>query len=231
MASLASAEEQPEIHIYSNGDIHLTKAELFSKHALNLYTIRAWNLKWLVPIELGYTKLESAYGVKIDAGELKEGDSLEIKGKFIITKSHEFKIEPTLILDLSIKTREPSVSQPTPVIIQTPQATGEIIPPPSSPSINKGGGEGVGLSSSPQNTTSKLKLTMTLKPGFWGGQVKTLQKFLKKQGYFPKEEPTSRYFGDLTKKALSDFQTANALEATGTLGPKTRALINSLIGQ
>jgi len=77
--------------------------------------------------------------------------------------------------------------------------------------------------------TKPGKLTMTLKPGYWGGQVKILQEFLKKEGYFPKSESTSRYFGLATKSALVEFQKANALEAVGALGPKTRALINSLL--
>lgn len=205
--SPASAQSSgQEIHILQDGQIHLVGAELVSKHALNLYTVRSWSIKWLVPVELGDAKLESAYGAKIDAYELKEGDYLEIKGKFIITKSYEFKIEPTLIRDLSIKTGMPPTA---------PTSLPQIASPTSNLPL----------------PTSKLKLTMTLKHGFWGGQVKILQEFLKKEGHFPKSEPTSRYFGPATKKALSDFQTANALEATGALGPKTRALINSLLAQ
>ena len=77
--------------------------------------------------------------------------------------------------------------------------------------------------------TPTQALTMTLKLNYRGGQVKILQDFLKKQGFLATSEKTTGVFGPLTQKALAEFQKANALEAIGTLGPKTRALINSLL--
>jgi len=202
-----------EIHIYPNGEIHLIGAEIFRKHANNFFTLKSWDIKWTMPIDLTDTKIkiESAYGVPIELSEILEGHLLEIKGK---TKYQNFEhsIDPILIKDLSIKKGELLPPPPIPPVpISAPVPT--PMPAPTTSSINSG------------------KLTMTLKPGYWGGQVKILQEFLKKQGYFPKSESTSRYFGPATKSALMEFQKANALEAAGTLGPKTRVLINSLLGQ
>lgn len=213
LASAAAYAEAPaqEIHILPDGQIRLVGAELFSRHTSNLYTVKSWDMKWVVPIDPTdpYIKFESAQGAKISPSDILEKHFLEIHGKLSFDKSsNAYQILPTLIRDLSIKTGEPVITP-----IPTPQ------PPP--------------VISSPTNLspTSQLKLTMTLKPGYWGRQVKILQEFLKKQGYFPKDEPTSRYFGPMTMEALAEFQRANALEAVGTLGPKTRTLINSLLGQ
>src|SRR3989338_6174441 len=84
-----------------------------------------------------------------------------------------------------------------------------------------------GESSFKNQPTPTQALTMTLKLNYRGGQVKILQDFLKKQGFLATSEKTTGVFGPLTQKALAEFQKANALEAIGTLGPKTRALINS----
>ncbi|OHB03577.1 MAG: hypothetical protein A3B03_02535 [Candidatus Zambryskibacteria bacterium RIFCSPLOWO2_01_FULL_42_41] len=203
-----------EIHILPDGQARLVNAELFLRHTANLYTVKSWDMKWVVPIDLNdpYIKFESAYGVKIFPSDVLEKHILEIAGKLSFDKStNAYQILPTLVRDLSIKTGEP----PVPAVAQQPQNT--ISQPTPTPP--------------PPTNLSVGKLTMTLKLGYWGGQVKILQDFLKKQGYFPKDEPTSRYFGSLTKNALAEFQKANALEAVGALGPKTRALINSLLGQ
>ena len=187
------------------------------KHSSNLYTVGIWDRKWLVPLE-DTTKFESAYGAEIKPGELAEKHLLEVKGKLIYSASENAhnQISPTLIKDLSIKTGEPLPAPPPPplasVIAPVPLPAPAPIPAPT-PKISNG------------------KLTMTLKLGYWGGQVKILQEFLKQQGYFPQAETTSRYFGPLTKNSLIEFQKANALEAVGTLGPKTRGLINSLLSQ
>lgn len=203
-----------EIHILPDGQVRLVGAELFLRHTSNLYTLKSWGMKWVVPIDPidPYIKFESAYGAKISPTEVLEKHILEIVGKLSFDKSsNAYQILPTLIRDLSIKTGEPTIPTPAPAPIPAPQ------PPPAI--------------SSPTNPspTSQFKLTMTLKLGYWGGQVKILQEFLKKHGHFPQSEPTSRYFGQMTRDALMEFQKANALEAVGTLGPKTRALINSLL--
>src|SRR3989338_2930021 len=202
-----------EVHIYPDGSIRLVNAELFREHAVNLFTVKAWGYKWLVPIDPNKTiRLESAYGTEIQLTELEEGHLLEIKGRQESVNVLDHQIIPALIRDFSIKTGEPpfpsvapSEGGDTTATLKATQDTAQSV------------------------TTQKGALTMTLKRGYWGGQIKILQEFLKKQGYFPKSEPTSSYFGPATKKALMEFQKANALEAVGTLGPKTRALINSLL--
>ena len=208
--SSKAAETVKELHIYTNEDVHLIGASLVHKHSSNLYTVGIWDRKWLVPLEKDSTKFESAYGAEIKLEELAEGHLLEIKGKLIYSASERAynQISPKLIKDLNITTPPPLASIIAPVPLPAPVPI---------------------LAQTPKTSTEKL--TMTLKLGYWGGQVKILQGFLKQQGYFPQTETASRYFGPLTKNSLIEFQKANALEATGSLGPKTRALINSLLNQ
>jgi len=62
--------------------------------------------------------------------------------------------------------------------------------------------------------------------GSRGDDVTALQHFLKSKRYI-NFEPTG-YYGSLTHEAVKQFQQANDVEAVGTVGPKTRALLNSL---
>ena len=218
LAGSSKAEETAkELHIYTNGDVHLIGASVVHKHSSNLYTVGIWDRKWLVQLEYNAkeynAKFESAYGAEIKPAELAEGHLLEIKGKLIYSASERAynQISPKLIKDLNIKTGEP----PAPKASEDTAPPPSIPPPPPPPPPPKKAG----------------KLTMALKFGYWGGQVKILQEFLKQQGYFPQAETTSRYFGPLTKNSLIEFQKANALEAVGYTGPKTRSIINSLLAQ
>ena len=77
---------------------------------------------------------------------------------------------------------------------------------------------------------SALAFTRFLGPRMKGSGVALLQEFLQKNNWgISNNDPVSGYFGSVTEKALIKFQQANGLEAAGTLGPKTRELINSLI--
>lgn len=61
--------------------------------------------------------------------------------------------------------------------------------------------------------------------GLQGEDVKTLQAYLKKEGFFNYEIITG-YFGQITKQAVIDFQKKNNIEpAVGYVGPITRAKI------
>lgn len=62
--------------------------------------------------------------------------------------------------------------------------------------------------------------------GSRGDDVTMLQEMLIEQKYLP-GEPTG-YFGALTKEAVRLLQIDHALEPVGTVGPKTRAVLNSL---
>ena len=60
-----------------------------------------------------------------------------------------------------------------------------------------------------------------------GGEVSQLQHFL--TDYFNLDEDiVSGYFGPVTEQYVRVFQTNNSIEAAGSVGPKTRALISSL---
>lgn len=67
--------------------------------------------------------------------------------------------------------------------------------------------------------------SVALKSGDSGEAVKYLQRRLTELGYFT-EKITGSY-GNSTAKAVASFQTANALNATGTADVNTRAVMNS----
>ena len=77
-----------------------------------------------------------------------------------------------------------------------------------------------------QNTESCLNLNMFLGLGSRGNDVTLLQKFLINQGFLKTE--ASGYFGQATYGALKAFQSANAIDLTGSAGPITRSRINKL---
>lgn len=77
--------------------------------------------------------------------------------------------------------------------------------------------------------------TQDLKPGAQGEDVKNLQIALKIIGTFPFKQPITNYFGDITRKAVIDFQTEYKVAspeqiaaANGELGPLTRETINKM---
>ncbi len=204
----AYAETNPELRITPAGEIHLIGVELWQKHAANLYTVRAWGMKWIIEIPYGLTLL-SAHDAAIKPEEFTQGSLLEIKGKVFTKNTLDYSIDPSMIKNLSVQTGKPKSVPPTPPpAVPEPAKKPVVITPPAATEKQKG-------------------LYMLLKKGYRGGQVSLLQKFLKGQGLV-KDDAISGYFGAETEKALKKFQEANNLETTGTLGPKTRALINSL---
>lgn len=76
-------------------------------------------------------------------------------------------------------------------------------------------------------TSTPLIITRPLVIGSTGVDVSKLQQFLKDKGYFTYPEITT-YYGIFTKQAVTSFQTANNLEAVGTVGPLTRTLVAKL---
>ena len=91
----------------------------------------------------------------------------------------------------------------------------------------------------PTNQTPKpsatAKFTKDLRLGQTDNQVKSLQQFLNQNGFklantgagSPNNETS--YFGKLTQSALIKFQEAHKLDEKGSLGPRTREYINSLM--
>ena len=80
--------------------------------------------------------------------------------------------------------------------------------------------------------------TQTLQVGSRGPDVQALQIALKVVGTFPFTEPTTTYFGPITKAAVMKFQReynvaseADIISANGALGPKTRGVLNSMFKQ
>ena len=67
-------------------------------------------------------------------------------------------------------------------------------------------------------------LTKTLSIGSRDPQVKTLQQLLNKKGIIV---PTTGYFGAQTQAAVRKFQASKGINATGTVGPRTRAALNN----
>jgi cell wall-associated NlpC family hydrolase len=66
-----------------------------------------------------------------------------------------------------------------------------------------------------------------LKEGMQNNDIKVLQQCLKDLGYF-KNEDTTTYYGDITKKAVMDFQQNKGLDVDGVFGPNSyKTLINA----
>ncbi len=61
--------------------------------------------------------------------------------------------------------------------------------------------------------------------GSSGQEVTELQKRLTSEGVY--SGPITGYFGPLTLKAVKAYQMKNNIQATGTVGPKTRGQLNS----
>lgn len=68
------------------------------------------------------------------------------------------------------------------------------------------------------------------KPHYIAGNTISLQDCLKHYGTFPSNQPSTGFFGPITKKAVSDFQVKEGLHPTGTgaVGPLTEARLKLL---
>lgn len=84
------------------------------------------------------------------------------------------------------------------------------------------GGTSVSASTS-SGTTYDFTELLTL--GSEDAQVTALQNRLAALGFY--SGPVTGYFGTLTQSAVMKYQTANGIEATGSLGPLTRAALNA----
>jgi hypothetical protein len=71
--------------------------------------------------------------------------------------------------------------------------------------------------------------TQSLSLGARSPEVTALQQILITSGYL--KTPATGYFGQLTKNALISFQKAHGLAPVGSLGPKTRSLLNAQTSQ
>ncbi|OGG50473.1 hypothetical protein A2763_01725 [Candidatus Kaiserbacteria bacterium RIFCSPHIGHO2_01_FULL_54_36] len=84
------------------------------------------------------------------------------------------------------------------------------------------------LQGSPSPVSASVTFSRTLDIGARGTDVTALQTLLKSSGFLSAE--ATGYFGTQTRAAVIAYQRANALDAVGTVGPKTRALLNVQTG-
>lgn len=106
-----------------------------------------------------------------------------------------------------------------------PTGTSGTNTPPASPSVP---------STVPTSPGSSGTITMPLYQGLRGAQVTQLQTILSRKGYLSASNVTG-YFGPLTLAAVKQFQCANSIVCSGTVGStgygfvgvKTRAALNS----
>lgn len=73
-------------------------------------------------------------------------------------------------------------------------------------------------------------LTRQLELGMSGTDVSSLQSFLAKDSSIYPEGLVTGYFGALTQKAVSAFQSKNEIEVVGRVGPITLRAINAQMG-
>jgi len=76
--------------------------------------------------------------------------------------------------------------------------------------------------------TTVSSITYTLARGMQNGQVVKLQQVLARYPELYPEGLVTGYFGPATERAVKQFQKKYGLEQVGYVGPKTRALLNSL---
>jgi hypothetical protein len=82
----------------------------------------------------------------------------------------------------------------------------------------------------PPANTSSTKITLNLGIASTGDQVITLQTFLEAKGFLKLPVGTSKgYFGQVTRSAVIAFQRSQELSPVGSVGPKTRAVINAAL--
>lgn len=98
----------------------------------------------------------------------------------------------------------------------------------ASPNVPNSPGANSGDESSPVHACLVLNYNLTYRSRdvATGGDVSALQDFLQVQGHL-NSQPTG-FFGLLTLEAVKKFQSANGINATGFVGPMTRAKIETL---
>jgi len=206
--SLVVAETiAPELYVSSKGVADIRGAQVVAIHALNLISVGIWGQKWTVSMDYT-TKFQSSDGIEIKPEQIAVGHTLEIKAT--PSKQQQGVLEAMLIRDLSLGAGSVASSG------------GSLLdfichaPPIPSP---------IGASA-----TSSALLMRTIGLGTKGADVKILQEFLQKKGLgIPNDGPVTGFFGKVTETAVKKFQEANGLEAIGSIGAKTRAIINSLL--
>lgn len=74
-----------------------------------------------------------------------------------------------------------------------------------------------------------VNISSNLGPGSTGTDVTALQEWLKTQGFFPKDQAATGYFGDITKNAVAAWQKSIGMAVPageeGYFGPKSRAAL------
>lgn len=244
-AEESSAAPGQELHIYADGTAHFINAELVTQNALNVFTLNVWGQKWVVPIDR-FAKVESAYGAPLELSEFALGHLLEVKGRPLANKTGW--IDPTIVRNLSIKTGTPPPAAasiaapllpppsplappaaapapaPAPPIAVVPAPVPELEAAPPKVSVPKTAPPPL------SQARASRRLTQYLQPGMRGGEVIILQEFLQKNGWgIPDNGPVTGYYGKVTVTAVKNFQQAKGLPPEGVVGPKTRAIINTLL--
>lgn len=190
----------PELYISSKGIAEIRGAQVLAIHALNLISVGIWSQKWTVSMDYT-TKFQSSDGAEIKPEQIAIGHTLEIKAT---PSKQEGILEALLIRDLSIGAGSASL------------ASGSLLDSLCRP-----------VSRQSTVASSSVLLMRTIGLGAKGADVKILQEFLQKKGIGIGQ--VTGFFGKLTEDAVKKFQEANGLEAIGSVGAKTRALINSLL--
>ncbi len=104
----------------------------------------------------------------------------------------------------------------------------------NSSTTNKNSTKNYGVTSAdPSSSTSSgqdTTFTRRLVIGKKGDDVTLLQEILIDQGFLKANNPTG-YYGPVTSRSVKKLQSANKIQATGVVGPATRALLNSIVDE
>ena len=91
--------------------------------------------------------------------------------------------------------------------------------------VSAGSGSGIGTNASVASSGTSYNFTELLTVGSQDAQVAALQNRLTALGFY--SGPITGYFGALTGSAVSKYQTAHGIAATGYTGPSTRTALNA----
>lgn len=90
--------------------------------------------------------------------------------------------------------------------------------------VSAGSGAGISTNVSAGASAGSGTFTELLTVGSEDAQVTALQNKLTSLGFY--SGPITGYYGSLTEQAVMKYQTSQGIEATGSLGPETRAALN-----
>ncbi|KKU51291.1 MAG: hypothetical protein A3H69_01625 [Candidatus Sungbacteria bacterium RIFCSPLOWO2_02_FULL_47_9] len=209
IAFLAVPALASELHIDKSGNFHMDSANVVSTNN-NFILVEVWGTKWSLFLDTS-TKILGADDRELTMNGIEKGQLLTVDGMFDAVNK--------IILAATVVNE--SIGTPKPKLVLLPPPSPPIPTPLPAP-------KAATVSAKPVDASNVHEITSYLKLAKEGPEVLRLQQFLVTQGLLSSDNATG-YYGWITWAAVKKFQLAHDLLDTGTVGPKTRAVLNSLL--